>query len=378
MNKIRIASLILGVALVAACGPITPPATKPAGPSLPVSAVTGTVTYLVRSALPPTAVIEVVLQDVSRADAPAETISSQRIEANGKQVPFPYLLKYDPAKIDPKNTYAVRATIKDGDQLLFTSTQRYAVITNGAPTRNVEIVVEPVSSSPAASESAVTGTVTYLVRSALPPTAVIEVVLQDVSKMDAPAETISSQRIEANGKQVPFPYELKYDAAKIDEKNTYAVRATIKDGDKLLFTSTTHNPVITRGAPTTGVEIIVEPVASSGTASQGVITGTVTYRNRSALPPTAVIEVTLADISLADAPAKVISTQRIEAGGKQPPFPYELSYDPAQIDPRLTYSVSARITEGNELLFISDTVNPVLTRGAPLSGVDIPVVAMSR
>jgi len=262
MNKIGIASLIFGVVMLAACGPISPPATKPAGPSSPAAAVTGTVTYLVRSALPPTAVIEVVLQDVSRADAPAETISSQRIEAQGKQVPFPYELKYDPAKIDEKNTYAVRATIKDGDRLLFTSTQLY--------------------------------------------------------------------------------------------------------------------PVITRGAPTSNVEIIVEPVASTGTASQSVITGTVTYRNRSALPPTAVIEVTLADISLADAPAKVISTQRIEANGKQVPFPYELRYDPAQIDPRLTYAVSARITEGEKLLFISDTVYPVLTRGAPMTGVDILVVAMSQ
>lgn len=97
-----------------------------------------------------------------------------------------------------------------------------------------------------------------------------------------------------------------------------------------------------------------------------------------ALPPTAAIEVTLADISLADAPAKVISTQRIDAGGKQPPFPYELPYEPAQIDQKRTYSVSARITEGSELLFISDTVIPVLTRGAPLTDVRILVLAMSR
>jgi putative lipoprotein len=224
----------------------------------------------------------------------------------------------------------------------------------------------------------VTGTVTYLVRSALPPSAVIEVVLQDVSRADAPAETISSQRIEANGKQVPFPYELKYDPAQIDQSHTYAVRATIKDGDRLLFTSTQSYPVITRGAPTSNVEIIVEPVASSGTTSQSVITGTVAYRNRSALPSTAVVEVTLQDISLADAPAKVISTQRIEAGGRQPPFPYELSYDPAQIDPRNTYSVGARITDGNTLLFINDTVYPVLTRGAPMTGVDILVIAVSQ
>jgi len=203
--------------------------------------------------------------------------------------------------------------------------------------------------------------------------------LQDVSKMDAPAEVISTQTIEANGQQVPFAYELKYDPAKIDPAHRYSVRATIKDGGKLLFTSTKITPVITNGAPTSNVEIIVEPVASSGGATApSVITGTVTYRNRMALPPTAVIEVTLQDISKMDAPAEVISTQRIEAGGKQAPFAYELSYDPAQIDPKNTYSVSARITEGNELLFISDTIIPVLTRGAPLTGVDILVMAMSR
>jgi putative lipoprotein len=213
---------------------------------------------------------------------------------------------------------------------------------------------------------------------ALPPTAVIEVQLQDISQTDVPAEVINTRMIEADGRQVPIPYVLPYDRATIDPAHRYAVRATIKDGDQLLFTSTQVYPVITNGAPTRGVEIIVEPVASSEAASQSVITGTVTYRNRSALPPTAVIEVSLQDISVADAPAKVISTQKIEAGGKQPPFAYELTYDPAEIDPRSTYSVSARITDGGELLFISDTLYPVLTRGAPLTDVDILVLAMSR
>ena len=258
MSKLSILfRVLIGGFMLAACGPITPPATKPAGPSSPAVAVTGTVTYLVRSALPPAAVIEVVLQDVSRADAPAETISSQHIEAQGKQVPFPYELKYDPAKIDSKNTYAVRATIKDGAKLLFTSTQRYPVITNGAPTSHVEIVVEPVVSNGTTSQSVITGTVTYRNRSALPPTAVIEVNLSDTSLADAPAKVISTQRIEAQGKQVPFAYELPYDPAQINQKNTYAVSARITDGGDLLFISDTTYPVLTRGAPMTGVEIVV-------------------------------------------------------------------------------------------------------------------------
>jgi putative lipoprotein len=119
--------------------------------ALPVSAqspaVTGAVTYLQRSALPPDAILTVRLSDVSKADAPAELISEQTIPTEGKQVPFPYTLPYDPAKILENHEYAVSARIESGGKLLFISTQRYAVITRGNPTENVEIVVQPVSES---------------------------------------------------------------------------------------------------------------------------------------------------------------------------------------------------------------------------------------
>ena len=89
--------------------------------------------------------MEVTLQDVSKADAPAELISTQTIATQGAEVPIAYSLKYDPAKIDAKNTYAVRATITEGGKLTWTSTKRYAVLTRGAPVDNVEIIVEQVS-----------------------------------------------------------------------------------------------------------------------------------------------------------------------------------------------------------------------------------------
>lgn len=115
------------------------------------------------------------------------------------------------------------------------------------------------AAAPAATKQ-VTGTVTYLQRSALPSTAVIEVTMSDVAIQDVAAPVLSTQRIEADGNQVPFPYELPYDPAQIVRKHTYAVRATIKDGDKLLFISTQQYPVITRGNPTSNVEIVVSPV----------------------------------------------------------------------------------------------------------------------
>ena len=106
--------------------------------------VSGTVTYLQRVALPPTAVIEVKLQDVSRADAPATVIAEQKITAEGKQVPIPFELKFDPAKIDPKLRYTVSARIMVGDQLRFTSDTARPVLADGNSASDVEIVVKPV------------------------------------------------------------------------------------------------------------------------------------------------------------------------------------------------------------------------------------------
>jgi ABC-type transporter Mla MlaB component len=62
--------------------------------------VTGTVTYLQRIALPPGAVLEVKLLDVSRADAAAVTIAQQLIEPAGRQVPIAFELRYDPSRIE--------------------------------------------------------------------------------------------------------------------------------------------------------------------------------------------------------------------------------------------------------------------------------------
>lgn len=100
-------------------------------------------------------------------------------------------------------------------------------------------------------EGIVKGTATHRERIAIPATAELTVKLLDVSRQDAPAVTIGEQKIATGGKQVPFNFEIKYDPAAIKESNTYAVRAEIRVGDKLMFTTTEHYGVITRGMPTT-------------------------------------------------------------------------------------------------------------------------------
>ena len=116
--------------------------------------------------------------------------------------------------------------------------------------------------------------------------------------------------------------------------------------------------------------------AAGGTA-QLRVTGTVTYRERIALDPAADIVVQLLDVSLMDAPSKVLAEQRIKANGKQVPFTYELKVDAARIDPRMRYAVSARITRGDQLLFINDTQYSVLTQGGATSA-DLVLVRVTQ
>ena len=94
------------------------------------------------------------------------------------------------------------------------------------------------------------------------------------------------------------------------------------------------------------------------------IEGTATFRERMALPATAVLEATLEDVSRADAPAGTIARTRVSPAGN-PPIAFTISYDPAKIIPGRRYAVRARILVDERLLFTTDTAAPVITSGHP-------------
>jgi putative lipoprotein len=62
------------------------------------------------------------------------------------------------------------------------------------------------------------------------------------------------------------------------------------------------------------------------------VAGTVAYRERIALPPTAVIKVQLVDVSRADTAAIVLGEQVMQAAGNHVPFAFEISFDSAKIE----------------------------------------------
>jgi putative lipoprotein len=118
--------------------------------------------------------------------------------------------------------------------------------------------------------------------------------------------------------------------------------------------------------------LLISACDSADTAS---ITGDVTYFQRIALPEDAIVTVQLQDVSRMDVSADVLGEQVIVTDGNQVPFPYDVEYDSNDIINNHTYSMSARITDSQgNLLFISDTVNPVITSGNPTSDVEIVTV----
>lgn len=104
---------------------------------------------------------------------------------------------------------------------------------------------------------------------------------------------------------------------------------------------------------------------SGAVAAPRTIRGAVSYRERIALPRNAICEISLLDVSLADAPSQTIA--RTIVRGRQSPIPYRLSYDDRRIRPGRSYALQARISAGGRLLFVTTTRHSVFD-GRPLNG----------
>jgi putative lipoprotein len=127
-----------------------------------------------------------------------------------------------------------------------------------------------------------------------------------------------------------------------------------------------------------GVLLLRDADAPAPEGGGACINGTITYAEKIPLPEDAVVQVQVQDTSLADAPATVMGEQIITSPGPGP-IPYEVCYDPSQIQDNHTYGMSVRITDADgKLLFINDTHIPVITRGSPSEEVEIAVIPVGR
>lgn len=168
--------------------------------------IAGTLTYRDRMALPDDSVVTVTLEDISLADAPAVKIAEITFTTEGYQVPLNFTLNYDTAKIDPKHTYSVSAKVYSNNELIRNTTDNYSVITNGAKTENLELILNLVNPEED-NTNATTSTSS-----------------DDINKkVSANVEIIGKtfNLISVNGKTIPNPngtYKVTFEADRISAK----------------------------------------------------------------------------------------------------------------------------------------------------------------
>jgi putative lipoprotein len=90
--------------------------------------ISGSVSYRLRIALPPDAILTIKVQDTSRADAKALTLAEQTIELAGQQVPIAFNLVVDRDLIGKKRArITLSARIEQHGKLLFINDKSYPV-----------------------------------------------------------------------------------------------------------------------------------------------------------------------------------------------------------------------------------------------------------
>lgn len=114
--------------------------------------------------------------------------------------------------------------------------------------------------APAAWAGQISGTARLQQPLALPPDAVLEVVLIDAALADAPARVLGRTRIQPAG-QPPFRFSISYQDRDLTPRGRYGVRATLRQGERLLFTTDTFTPVL-RGGANAPLSLQLVPVGS--------------------------------------------------------------------------------------------------------------------
>jgi uncharacterized lipoprotein YbaY len=108
-----------------------------------------------------------------------------------------------------------------------------------------------------------------------------------------------------------------------------------------------------------------------GDPTRVTVVGTATYREGTMLPPNAMFEATLEDVSRADAPATVLATSRIFPADELPPYRYELSAPRANLPATARVVVRARITVAGRLWFTTTQAYPVQVERVGKQTIDV-------
>lgn len=114
--------------------------------------VNGSATYRERIALPPGATFEAIIEDSSRADAPAMVLGRFGPVPAGSP-PFAFQIEYDDAAIVPGHRYGVRASVRHEGRLLFTTDRHVPAFAGEKPVTITMVRVKDAPAKPASQAS---------------------------------------------------------------------------------------------------------------------------------------------------------------------------------------------------------------------------------
>lgn len=103
--------------------------------------ITGTVLYLERMAMPPSAEVRVALIDSSQAADPPRVIAESTVTMGGRQVPIPFAVELPVDAGGEVAAYALVAEILIDGQVQFRTPEAIPVPMPGAPREGLEIRV---------------------------------------------------------------------------------------------------------------------------------------------------------------------------------------------------------------------------------------------
>lgn len=161
---------------------------------------------------------------------------------------------------------------------------------------------------------------------------------------------------------MPIPFELEYSNALIDPNTTYTIVAAIEDGDRT-WTTSGGTPVITKGAPTSGLDLVL---AYRADLLKGSVTGQISGVDIE-LTATAFSAAVVLDL---DSDTAVGFDVNLDPVGV--PIAFSVPFDPATIDQDRDYVTTAAIVDGSNR-WANDTGVPVITMGNELAGITVPV-----
>jgi putative lipoprotein len=101
-------------------------------------------------------------------------------------------------------------------------------------------------------------------------------------------------------------------------------------------------------------------------STESVVKGTVTYRERMALPADAEVDLWIMDVTPNVIVAQVVLAEaNVKANGRQVPIEFEMTYDPARVAGDHDYGLRAVIKSGGGQMFETREPALVITKGKP-------------